>query len=668
MTSAPLPPRRGLDAPVGPATRVVLLAVLVLSFTEVAHAGLVESGVVTVACLLVVAAQVLSLLPPVGRLLDRYPVGLLGVAVVAVSMPLTSPALLLTAAALLGLGWETVQRALAPLFSSLFLLLIASTRVPIDGQRGLLLAWGTGIALALGLLGADQRRALPLLAGPRVGRPRVALRAVAEIGAVTVLLVAATPPLVAAVTRRAEPAAVRRGAATPGGPTYWGFEGRLDTAVRRPLGDEIVLRVRSATGELWRATSYDRWDGRTWTRAPSSPTLLRQEVFVAPPGIGDDPRGPDPGGAASSDAASDVPVVELNQTVTVDAPGTATVFGAGRVAVVDAPTDRLWWYDDGTLEPRQAFGRGTVYNVTSWRPVVTSSALRAADARRSVVPGSLATRYLDTTALSARARAVGRSITAGAPSTLDAVRAMETWLAGNVAYSRDIPALPSGEDAVDRFLFTDRAGYCEQIATTMALWVRDLGVPARVAVGFAPGAYSVLSDEWIVRERDAHAWVEVWFPGIGWQAFDPTAAVPLSGERPPDDRDAGPDILRAAAVPALGLLVGLLAVVAVLAVRDRRDARPARSGPQGRAERLARALERGGARRGRPRRRDETLQEYAQALVGSVWPDPRLVTAAAAIGSVLFGGADDAVVRTAATDLTAARRAHPPRRSRRSRR
>ncbi len=87
-----------------------------------------------------------------------------------------------------------------------------------------------------------------------------------------------------------------------------------------------------------------------------------------------------------------------------------------------------------------------------------------------------------------------------------------------------------GADAVDDFLFESRLGYCEQIASTLTIMLRSQGVPARLATGYVPGERDRVSGVWNVRASDAHAWVEVWFPQTGWQAFDPTAEVPLAAD------------------------------------------------------------------------------------------------------------------------------------------
>jgi transglutaminase-like putative cysteine protease len=72
---------------------------------------------------------------------------------------------------------------------------------------------------------------------------------------------------------------------------------------------------------------------------------------------------------------------------------------------------------------------------------------------------------------------------------------------------------------------TSRRGYCVQYATTMAVILRDLGIPARIVEGFLPGRRDTASNTEVILSRDAHAWVEVYFSGVGWVGFDPTAGV-----------------------------------------------------------------------------------------------------------------------------------------------
>ena len=81
------------------------------------------------------------------------------------------------------------------------------------------------------------------------------------------------------------------------------------------------------------------------------------------------------------------------------------------------------------------------------------------------------------------------------------------------------------------FVPETHAGYCQYFAGAMALMLRYLGIPARVAVGFAGGSYDSTKRVWNISDREAHAWVEVWFKGYGWLPFDPTPAAPGAAPR-----------------------------------------------------------------------------------------------------------------------------------------
>jgi len=90
-------------------------------------------------------------------------------------------------------------------------------------------------------------------------------------------------------------------------------------------------------------------------------------------------------------------------------------------------------------------------------------------------------------------------------------------------YSMESPLL--GRNAVDDFLFNTRTGYCEHYASAFAVMMRLAGIPSRIVTGYQGGWYSELGNYLLVRQSDAHAWVEVWLPGRGWTRVDPTAAV-----------------------------------------------------------------------------------------------------------------------------------------------
>jgi transglutaminase-like putative cysteine protease len=194
----------------------------------------------------------------------------------------------------------------------------------------------------------------------------------------------------------------------------------------------------------------------------------------------------------------------------------------------------VWRRPDGALRSDLVLTEGAVYTVVSERAEVTAESLRAqgdVGARLEGRPRDELRGYLEVPeSTTERTRELADTLAASSASTYDTVRAFEAWIGANVVYDLDAPRPADGVDAVDDFLFSSRRGFCEQIATALAVMLRTQGVPARLATGYLPGERDRLSGVWKVRASDAHAWVEVWFPDTGWQAFDPTAEVPLGGE------------------------------------------------------------------------------------------------------------------------------------------
>ena len=123
----------------------------------------------------------------------------------------------------------------------------------------------------------------------------------------------------------------------------------------------------------------------------------------------------------------------------------------------------------------------------------------------------------------ARTWALVNRLKRGTRYPMDYVRAVDDYLSGSeFSYvERPQQALP-GQAPLDVFINESHEGYCQHFAGAMALMLRMGGIPARVATGFSPGGYSSRRKAWVVRDTDAHAWVEVWFDQYGWVAVDPT--------------------------------------------------------------------------------------------------------------------------------------------------
>jgi hypothetical protein len=138
--------------------------------------------------------------------------------------------------------------------------------------------------------------------------------------------------------------------------------------------------------------------------------------------------------------------------------------------------------------------------------------------------------------------------------------------------------------------------------------LRSIGIPAREAVGYVPGPYNPITDLYDIQANDAHAWVQVWFPGYGWQSFDPTAVVPLANPSPGSTlwHEATSTLARIPWVE-VALVLAVASVTTLVVVMRRRR-------PRSWAEKAARSIEAAGRRAGRRRGAHETLTEYAAAL------------------------------------------------------
>jgi len=208
-----------------------------------------------------------------------------------------------------------------------------------------------------------------------------------------------------------------------------------------------------------------------------------------------------------------------------------------------------------------------------------------------------------------------------------------------------------GTATLEGFLFDTKSGYCQQYSGAMAMLLRMGGIPARVAAGFSPGGYSKHKQAWVVRDTDAHSWVEAWFDDFGWVTFDPTpagtparsqiAALERAPETSTDRGDAAssgeggsaarlpgvrPDLAGPQSGPGGaagsgedagtrwwwfaggGLLLALLAAWSVLRWRRRAEA------PALALDRAVRELEAALRRSGRPASADTTLHQLEQRL------------------------------------------------------
>jgi protein-glutamine gamma-glutamyltransferase len=324
-----------------------------------------------------------------------------------------------------------------------------------------------------------------------------------------------------------------------------------------PRDGRVVLRVKAKQSAYWKAANLDGFDGTRWVRAGVRP----DQAFP------------------SSAGADVVPNPKWEETIRVTLAGIRTdqVVGAGstlgldrmRLRPVPVGSPGTWAvvgqlhggdsYNARVYVPRpspdQLAAAGTAYpDVTE---LYRSIRLPAADPARGtemvfrpfgshlqpVALGPTATiaeqgdRVLARSAYG-RVYALARRLAAGAANPYEFARRINDYLnSGRYSYSEDVPrsAVP-----LDAFLFRDHRGYCQQFSGAMALLLRMGGVPARVAAGFSPGSLNPARGEYIVRDLDAHSWVEAYFPHYGWVTFDPTPAIaPARAQEPFDPVSTG---------------------------------------------------------------------------------------------------------------------------------
>ncbi len=172
-------------------------------------------------------------------------------------------------------------------------------------------------------------------------------------------------------------------------------------------------------------------------------------------------------------------------------------------------------FEEGIIPPRTYESVG---HVTTASP----SQLRAAATQ---YPRPIADRYLQLPReFPESVRAAAAEATSDAENPYDKAVALQSYLR-TLPYSADVQAPPAGRDPVEWFLFESHTGFCTYYASAMITMMRSLGVPARLAVGFAPGRYDDVRKEWTVEARHYHAWPELYFPGFGWVEFEPTPAA-----------------------------------------------------------------------------------------------------------------------------------------------
>jgi transglutaminase-like putative cysteine protease len=284
------------------------------------------------------------------------------------------------------------------------------------------------------------------------------------------------------------------------------------------LGDQIVMIVKAPQGPryYWESRVFDTYSDGKWLSTRHD-TPLRDEqpglVLRYPP--------------LDPSVRRDV-----SQQFTMVLGASRLVYAAPQPVMVDLPVEvemdtidpLTRTINPSVIHPLTPLQAGDEYSVLSSISVASAPYLRN-------TPTDIPTwvRALDLQLppnVTQRTKALAEQIVqgAGAQTNYDKAKAIEQWLRKNIQYNEAIPNPPRDVDLVDWVLFTEKRAYCTYYASSMIVMLRMLGIPARMGAGFAQGIWDPTTQSFIVRERDAHTWVEVYFPLAGWVEFEPTSA------------------------------------------------------------------------------------------------------------------------------------------------
>ena len=290
----------------------------------------------------------------------------------------------------------------------------------------------------------------------------------------------------------------------------------------------VVMRVQ--TGKpigydrlRWRGIALTSFDGRRW----STPEHNAQKLQ------------PDDDGwirTAEVPHKTDSPKPEMIYTVYLEPLATDAIFVPGKVISLKgnfngensnsfAAIRRTYIFRDSTDTLLNPFHNYSAIRYAGFSLLLPMDAtkLRAASTEYSI---DIASTYLQLPhELDPRIPELAKQITKNARTPFDKSLAIESYLRNRFTYTLNLTGKP-GDDPLAHFLFETRAGHCEYFASAMTIMLRTLGIPTREVNGFLPGEYNDLGGDYIVRASDAHSWVEVYFPGLDWQTFDPTPAAP----------------------------------------------------------------------------------------------------------------------------------------------
>ena len=266
----------------------------------------------------------------------------------------------------------------------------------------------------------------------------------------------------------------------------------------------------------WKAVSYDDYEDGTWTISSSDSYDLL----------------PDEGGIPIESTRMRKEVV---QTIVNYVPNAATIYAAPdlinseRHIVVNHSLDDAGKIVVHSARSRLMLRQGERYRVVSDYSIADATSLRQASQE---YPDWIRAKYLQVSeSITPETIALAEKLSIEADNPFDKAISIRNYLRSNIAYNDQIQAPPEGVEPIHYVLFQRQEAYCNYYASAMVIMLRSQGVAARFVAGYTQGDWDDETGSYRVRAKNAHAWVEVYFPEFGWVQFEPTASIPL-GNRP----------------------------------------------------------------------------------------------------------------------------------------
>lgn len=282
---------------------------------------------------------------------------------------------------------------------------------------------------------------------------------------------------------------------------------RSRTVVFRVIPED---NVRDYTGIKWRGLALDSFDGHHWYNDDTKQIAVQPVAdgrFIIPRESG----------------ASNRPEKTLRYRVLLSPISSDVVFAAPLARLLSGRMRLLTLDETDSLRDTRYGFSSVQYEVISQVGLPSPSLLqRASDAYSREIRRL----YLSLPpTLDPRIKALAERVASPAADNYDRAVQIRNYLRDNFGYTLNEQTVDPS-DPLGSFLFVTRKGYCEYFASAMAIMLRTIGIPARMVNGFQTGAYNHFGKDFVIRARDAHSWVEVYFPDYGWIPFDPTPPDP----------------------------------------------------------------------------------------------------------------------------------------------